>query len=164
MPKLVDRHANVRAHGFAHECVGIVAKVGREQRFDRRPYTIDNGTQVRRLFLAAPSEFFERGENRAATRMSEHDHESCAIARSGEFDAADLRRRDDISGDANDEQIAQTLIKNDFGRNARIGASENDRKRFLRGSNFATARAVRRRIAAACFGDETTVAFEQPTF
>ncbi len=49
----------------------------------------------------------------------------------GELDAADLRRRDDVAGDADHEQIAEALIEDELGRHARVGAAEDDRERQL---------------------------------
>ena len=49
----------------------------------------------------------------------------------GELDAADLRRRDDVAGDADHEQIAQALVEHDLGRDPRVGAAEDDGDRAL---------------------------------
>ena len=51
-------------------------------------------------------------------RVPHHDDESCAESRGGELDTADLRRRDHVAGDADDEQIAEPLIEHDFRRHA----------------------------------------------
>lgn len=39
----------------------------------------------------------------------------------GELDAADLRRRDDITWVPNDKQVTETEIENNLNRNPRIG-------------------------------------------
>jgi hypothetical protein len=51
----------------------------------------------------------------------------------GELDAADLRRRDDVAGDANDKQMTEAEIENNLNRNPLIGTAENDGERFLAG-------------------------------
>ena len=77
-------------------------------------------------------QLLERGQNRAALRVAEDDDQPRAEARRGELDAPDLRRRDDVAGHADDEQVAQALVEHDLGRHARIGAAENDGERLLR--------------------------------
>ncbi len=58
-----------------------------------------------------------------------HDHHQLrAIALGRELDRANLRGRDDVAGDANHEQIAQTLIENGFRGGARVSAAQNDRE------------------------------------
>jgi len=56
-----------------------------------------------------------------ALRMPQDDYQSGAELFRGELDAADLRRRNDVAGHANDEQIAQPLIEDDLHRHSRIG-------------------------------------------
>ena len=63
--------------------------------------------------------------------MTQHDDEPRAELLRGELDAADLRRRDDVTGDANDKQVSQTLVEHDFGGNPGIGAPKHDGKRRL---------------------------------
>jgi len=38
--------------------------------------------------------------------MPQHHHQPCAELLGGELDAADLRRRDDVASNADDEQVA----------------------------------------------------------
>ena len=99
-----------------------------------------------------------RGEDGSALRMAEHDDEPRAVALRRKLDAADLRRRDDIAGDADDEQIAEPLVEHDFRRHARVGAAEDDGERLLAGSDLRAARFARQRIVAADVGNEATVA------
>ena len=61
---------------------------------------------------------------RTTTRSS--GRRSTAGSLGGELDAADLRRRDDVAGDADDEEIAKALIEDDLGRHARVGTAEDD--------------------------------------
>ena len=44
--------------------------------------------------------------------------------------------RDDVAGDADDEQVAEPLIEDDLGRHARVGAAEDDRERLLASSQL----------------------------
>ncbi len=48
--------------------------------------------------------------------MAEHNHQPCAVLFGGEFDAAHLRRRHDVARHAYHEQIAETLVENNFRR------------------------------------------------
>ena len=82
-------------------------------------------------FGAGPAQLLERGQDRAALRVAEDDDQRRAVALGGELDAADLRWRDDVAGDANDEQVAQSLVEHDLRRYAGIGTSEDDGERLL---------------------------------
>ena len=57
----------------------------------------------------------------------EHDDEARAEALGRELDAADLRRCDDVARDADDEQVAESLVEHDLDGHARVGAAEDDR-------------------------------------
>jgi len=63
--------------------------------------------------------------------VPEHDNESSSEPRRGKFNTSYARRSDDISSDANYEQVAKTLIKDDFGRYTRVGATEYDGEGLL---------------------------------
>ena len=104
----------------------------------------------------------ERREYGAAARVPEDHDEARAEALGGELDAADLRRRDDVAGHADHEQIAQTLIEDDLGGHARIGAAEDDGEWLLPGGELHPARGVRERRLAAHVRDEAAIAFAQP--
>ena len=114
--------------------------------------------QVARLVDGRPLQLVDGGENRAALRVAEHDDEPGAVALCRKLDAADLRRRDDVAGDADDEQIAEPLVEHDFRRHARIGAAEDDGERLLAGGDLDAARFTCQRIVAADIGNEATVA------
>src|SRR5581483_2896869 len=60
--------------------------------------------------------------------MSHHHDQLRTEFRRGELDAAHLRRRDDVAGDADDEEIAEALIEHELGRHARVGAAKDDRE------------------------------------
>jgi hypothetical protein len=63
--------------------------------------------------------------------MAQDHHQPRAETLGGELYAANLRRGDDVAGDADDEQVSQALIEHDFRGHARIGASEDDSERIL---------------------------------
>src|SRR2546422_1499609 len=50
-------------------------------------------------------------------------------SRRSKLHAADLGRRDDVSGDADDEQVTKSLLENELGGNTRVGAPEDNGKR-----------------------------------
>jgi hypothetical protein len=140
MAQVAGRHAHVRANRVAHECVGIVPQLGSQQRLDRRPHAVNDRVEIFRLADGRPVELFDGGENGAALRVSQHDDKPRAVTLGGEFDTADLRWRNDVAGDADDEEIAEALVEDDFRRHARIGAAQNNRERLLAGGNLYAAR------------------------
>ncbi len=96
-----------------------------------------------------------------ALRVAQHHDESCGEALRGELDAADLRRGDDVSGNADDKQVAQAAVEDDLRRHARIGTFENDGERLLAGGQLAAARPARECGAAPHAGCEATVALSE---
>jgi hypothetical protein len=67
----------------------------------------------------------------AHTGVAQHDDERRPEPLGGELDAADLRGRDDIAGNADDEQVAEALVEDDLRRHPRVGTAEDDGERFL---------------------------------
>src|SRR3977135_1185982 len=63
--------------------------------------------------------------------MPENNDESCSKMLHRVLDAPQRMIIHQISGRANDEEVTNGLIKNNFGRRARISASDNDGKRML---------------------------------
>jgi hypothetical protein len=63
--------------------------------------------------------------------VPENDNETSSEPRSGKFNAPYTRRGDDIPSDANYEQVAEALIKDDLGRYTRVGAPEHDGEGLL---------------------------------
>jgi hypothetical protein len=63
--------------------------------------------------------------------MAENDNQSGAQNVDPVLDASQAFIVEHIARDSNDEQIAKTFIKNDFGWHTRIGTTEDDRKRVL---------------------------------
>jgi hypothetical protein len=93
--------------------------------------------------------------------MAQHHNERCAEPFCGKFDAADLRGRDDVSSDADDEEIAQALVENDLCWYARVGASENDGERFLAVCELTPPRLSDECRTATNLRHESTVSFAQ---
>ena len=91
----------------------------------------------------------------------EHDDQARAKARGGELDAADLRGRDDVAGDADHEQVAQPLVEDDLGRHARVGAAQDDGEGLLPGNQRAAPRLGGAAGRVAHLGDEAPVALAQ---
>jgi hypothetical protein len=114
-----------------------------------------------RLIGRGPLKLLERRKNRPALRVSQHHDEPRAEAGRRKLDASHLRRGDDISRNADDEQVAKALVEHNLGRHAGVRASENDGERLL----------PRRKLMAGSagglgavpkVGDETAIAFAQP--
>ncbi len=63
--------------------------------------------------------------------MPQHHDKPRAEACGRKFYAADLRRRHDIPGYPDDEQVAKSLPEDELGGNAGIGASEDDGEGLL---------------------------------
>jgi hypothetical protein len=74
-------------------------------------------------------------------------HQPCAEPYCGELDTAYLRGSDDVSGNADDKQVAQALVEDDFCRHPRVGTSEDNGERLLTCRQLAAARLTRQRAA-----------------
>jgi hypothetical protein len=70
--------------------------------------------------------------------VPENDNETSPEPGGGKFNASYTRRGDDIPGDANHEQIADALIKDDLGRHTGVGAAEHDGEGLLPRDEFVT--------------------------
>ena len=136
---------------------GSCRRLGAQQRLDRRTHAVDDRVQIPRLVDGRPLQLFDGGENRAALGVTEHHHEARAVAFRGELDAAHLRRRDDVACDADDEQIAEPLVEDDFRRHSRVRASEDDRERLLAAGDFRAPRFICQRLVAADIRHEPLV-------
>src|SRR4029077_13100985 len=134
MAQVIRRGADVGPHGLLDQCGPVFLEAGREQSLDRGTDAVYDRPQVTGLVLRRPPQLLERGHDGPAARMADDHHEPSPVARGGEFDAADLRGGHDVSGDPNDEQVAQALIEHDLRGNPRVGASEDYGKRPLLGS------------------------------
>src|ERR1700681_473355 len=102
----------------------------------------------------------ERRPNGAALRMPQHAHQPGSESGNREFDAADLGRSHDVAGDANDEQITQSLIEYNLRGHPGIRATENDREGLLILRQFQAPCTVQPSVTAES-GDESAIAFPQ---
>ena len=80
-----------------------------------------------------------------------------AEPRRGELDAANLRGSNDVAGDADDKQLAQTLIEHHLCRDSRIGTPEDDGELLLTCRQLAAARLAPEYVAAPSARNEETV-------
>lgn len=105
--------------------------------------------------------FGNGGRDGTTTLMAHDENQWYAKMLDRVFDAADIHRINDLSGSSNHENVAETDIEYQFGRDARIGATENESKRLLvfgqRGTPAEEVSAPRRRRFS---GDEPFVARE----
>jgi hypothetical protein len=68
--------------------------------------------------------------------VSQHKDQAATQVIDCVFNASQVFIVDDVSGDAADEQITETLIKNNLRRHPRIGATDDDGERMLRLCQF----------------------------
>src|SRR3954471_12564277 len=94
--------------------------------------------------------------------MSDNQNQARVVSLGREFNASNLRSRDDVACHANNEQVAEPLIENQFGRNSRVGAAEYDCKRRLSFGDFGASRLASVCTIALHFIDETRVAGAEP--
>jgi hypothetical protein len=104
----------------------------------------------------------ERGFHRAAARVTQYHDQSRAELAHRELHTADLRWGHDVPGDANDEQVAESLIEHDLGGHARVGATEDNPERFLPIGKIAAMCPAHYRRVTANVSDESFVAFAEP--
>lgn len=101
------------------------------------------------------------GGDGATILMAHNENQWYAKVLDRVFDAADIHRINDLSGSSNHEDVAETDVEYQFGRDARIGATEDESKRLLvfgqRGTPGEEVWAPRRRGFS---GDEPFVASE----
>jgi hypothetical protein len=115
VPQVVGGRPHVRAHRLTHESLLVIPDTRGDQRLERRPDPVHDRAQIRGVPGRVAHRFERRGD-RAALRVSE-DHDELRVEfRCGELDAADLRWRDDVARDADDEQVAESLVEDDLCR------------------------------------------------
>src|ERR1700722_209982 len=117
--------------------------------------------QIARLILDRALQLLQRRINGAALRVSQHNDQSRAELYGGELDAADQRWSDNVAAHANHEQVPQSLIEDDFNRDAGIGATENGGERLLTRGQLETARPARNSVAIADVRHEAPVSLLQ---
>src|SRR5690349_4355840 len=131
VPEMIRRGADVRAHSLGDQRRRLLAERRGQQRLHRGPNPVDNGPQTGRGMRRRLTELLDGRGDRATFGVAEHDDQLRAEARGGEFYAADLRRRHDIPGHPDDEQVAKSLCENELGGNARVRTAEDDGKGCL---------------------------------
>ena len=92
---------------------------------------IDESAKISRRFF-----FSQGGFDCAALLVAENDDQRDVKMFDRVVDRAEDKRLGDVAGHADDEDFAEPLVKNDLGRNARIGAREHDRIRRLPSRQF----------------------------
>ena len=73
----------------------------------------------------------QRSQDRTTLGVAHHDHQPRPEPACRKLNATDLRRRDDVAGDTNDEEVAKALVEHQFRRDTRVRTSEYDRERLL---------------------------------
>ena len=129
--QLIDGRSNVGADRGGRQFGVVTCRRRAKQWLDRRPDAIDDRSQVRRTVATGAAQLFERGADGAALRVTEHDCQTRLESLGRELDAADLRGRDNVARDANDEQVAEALRKDELSGNARVGTSQDDGEGLL---------------------------------
>src|SRR5258708_26130829 len=102
------------------------------------------------------------GENGAGLRGAEDYHQPGGVSLRGKLDAADLRGRDDVAGDANDEEVSEPLIEDDLRRDAGVGAAENNRERLLAARELGAPGVTHKSVGAADVRGEPEIPLPQP--
>jgi hypothetical protein len=159
---MVGGGANVDSNRLRHQSIWIVPQIGLEQCLHGRPHAVDDRTQIARLVFCWPPKLLERRQNRSTLGMAEHDDQPRSETRRSEFDAADLRRSYDVASNTNDEEVAESLIEHDLGRNARIGASEDDRNWLLTLGQLDATGLAQKNMRLARIRGEPEVSLSQP--
>jgi hypothetical protein len=126
-PEMVGRGTDVRTNCVMDEGVGVVGEGGVEKGLEGWAYALDDGTQVSRVLKRRGTlKAFKGSEDGTATGVTEDDNKTSVKPGSRELDAADLRGSDDVAGDTDNEEVAEALVKDEFGWDPRIGASQDD--------------------------------------
>ena len=73
--------------------------------------------QIGRSIFRGPAEVVQCRYHRTTHRVADDQHQGSSVLFHGKFHAADLRWRDHVSGNANNEKITESLVENDFQRN-----------------------------------------------
>ena len=162
VPQMIDGRADVGPHCLLHELLHVLPRGACQQSFHRRPHSVHDGVQVGRLALARHAQLFDRRTDGPTLRVPQHDRQPGPEACGCELHTADLRRRHDIAGDANHEQIAQALIEHDLRGHARIGAPQDDRKGLLPRGQLGAARVTDEGVGVAGVREEAAIALAQP--
>ena len=95
--------------------------------------------------------------HRAARVVPEHDEQRHVQHRDGVLERADDGLGDDLAGVADDEQVADSLVEDDLGREPRVAASEERGDGLLAGRDLGAALDILARMQGLA-GDEALVA------
>jgi hypothetical protein len=93
--------------------------------------------------------------------VAQYDNQSRVESGRGKLDAADLRRSYYVSGNADDEQVAQALIEDEFGRGAGVRAPQDDRERLLAVKELRATR-ITSKCLPGCARGKSPIAFLKP--
>src|SRR5690606_6848436 len=104
--ELVGGGSHVRAYGDLLEARAVFQQLRLRQVGPRRANALDDGLQVPRRWVLRLEDRVDGRLDGAAVAVSHDDDEARAEMLDGEFDAPDLRGRDDVAGDPDDEEIA----------------------------------------------------------
>ena len=158
---MIGGRANVAPHRVAVRA-SIVAKVGGEELLDGRANTVDDEWRLRdwisvgsssasRVAVMAPHREWPR------TTTSRVPPASAANSTLPTCDGETM-----LPGDANHEQVAQSLVEHDLGRHAGVRAAENDGERLLAGGHVGGAGLAGETICLLGVGDEPPISLPQP--
>ena len=125
-----------RANVVAHQRPQKIGFLGRRTLTDggldvwRDP--IDDRFDVSGIRTVAGPDGVDGRRDGATTRMAKHHNQAGTELRGRELDGPDDRRGHHVSGNSDDEEIAEALIEKHFDGRARIGAAEHDGEGALR--------------------------------
>jgi hypothetical protein len=74
--------------------------------------------------------FFYGSQYSPAPRVPQNHDQAGAEPHRGELGAANLRRRNDVSGNTDDKKVAEPLIEYDLDWDPRVGTTQNNRERL----------------------------------
>ena len=100
-------------HGFVVN-VTVILQDGLQSRAN----TINNGTQVRRAVRVLERHFLQCRDDGSAIAVSQDDDQPGIELLCRVLDAADLGRRDDVSGNPDNKQVTNAAIEDEFRRHA----------------------------------------------
>lgn len=161
MTQVVGGSANVRANGVRDKSFGVLPEGCGQQGLDGGTDPVDDGAKIRRLVERGLAQLLHRGDNRSALRVPQHDRQPRPEARGSKLYAPDLRRRHDIPGYSDYEQVSKPLPKHELRGNARIGAPQDDSERLLSAGEREPMGLVERGLGVILARDKTTVALSQ---
>ena len=109
------------------------------------------------MIIGRPSKLLQGCLNSPTLSVAQHHDKTCSEPLRGKLDAADLRRSHDVAGNADDEQVAEALIKDDFYGYPGVGTAEYDGERFLANGRLAPMLLVHERIGVPLVRHESMV-------